>query len=69
KPENPEISAVALVPAKTLQDTAKALTSGDQVTSPIRHTSCTACRAGQTVQSPPRKRTIRRAHLRVRLAG
>nr|WP_239080796.1 DNA polymerase III subunit beta [Streptomyces coelicoflavus] len=31
KPENPEISAVALVPAKTLQDTAKALTSGDQV--------------------------------------
>jgi DNA polymerase-3 subunit beta len=31
KPENPDISAVALVPAKTLQDTAKALTSGDQV--------------------------------------
>src|SRR5690606_15600803 len=31
KPENPEVSAVALVPAKTLQDTAKALTSGDQV--------------------------------------
>lgn len=32
KPENPEASAVALVPAKTLLDTAKALTSGDQVT-------------------------------------
>ncbi|MGW5510752.1 DNA polymerase III subunit beta [Streptomyces albogriseolus] len=31
KPENPEASAVALVPAKTLLDTAKALTSGDQV--------------------------------------
>jgi DNA polymerase-3 subunit beta len=32
KPENPEASAVALVPAKTLLDTAKALTSGDSVT-------------------------------------
>ena len=31
KPENPDASAVALVPAKTLLDTAKALTSGDQV--------------------------------------
>ena len=32
KPENPDASAVALVPAKTLLDTAKSLTSGDQVT-------------------------------------
>ncbi|MCH0538765.1 DNA polymerase III subunit beta [Streptomyces sp. MUM 203J] len=32
KPESPEASAVALVPAKTLLDTAKALTSGDTVT-------------------------------------
>jgi DNA polymerase-3 subunit beta len=32
KPEVPDISAVALVPAKTLLDTAKALTSGDTVT-------------------------------------
>jgi DNA polymerase-3 subunit beta len=32
KPEAPDISAVALVPAKTLLDTAKALTSGDTVT-------------------------------------
>ena len=32
KPENPDASAVALVPAKTLLDTAKALTSGDSVT-------------------------------------
>ncbi|WP_406151870.1 DNA polymerase III subunit beta [Streptomyces sp. NBC_01012] len=32
KPENAEASAVALVPAKTLLDTAKALTSGDTVT-------------------------------------
>ncbi|MFD7897752.1 DNA polymerase III subunit beta [Streptomyces sp. MnatMP-M17] len=32
KPESPEISAVALVPAKTLLDTAKALTNGDTVT-------------------------------------
>ncbi|MFE7134202.1 DNA polymerase III subunit beta [Streptomyces sp. NPDC057638] len=32
KPENPETSAVALVPAKTLLDTAKSLTSGDTVT-------------------------------------
>lgn len=32
KPENPDTSAVALVPAKTLLDTAKALTSGDIVT-------------------------------------
>ncbi|MCX4824365.1 DNA polymerase III subunit beta [Streptomyces sp. NBC_01142] len=32
KPENPDTSAVALVPAKTLLDTAKALTSGDTVT-------------------------------------
>ncbi|MFE2290727.1 DNA polymerase III subunit beta [Streptomyces sp. NPDC012389] len=32
KPEDPEASAVALVPAKTLLDTAKALTSGDTVT-------------------------------------
>lgn len=31
KPEDPEASAVALVPAKTLLDTAKALTSGDSV--------------------------------------
>ncbi|MER6915255.1 DNA polymerase III subunit beta [Streptomyces sp. NPDC000594] len=31
KPENPEASAVALVPAKTLLDTAKSLTSGDTV--------------------------------------
>ncbi|MER7790294.1 DNA polymerase III subunit beta [Streptomyces sp. NPDC097640] len=31
KPETPDISAVALVPAKTLQDTAKSLTSGDTV--------------------------------------
>jgi DNA polymerase-3 subunit beta len=31
KPENPEASAVALVPAKTLLDTAKALTGGDSV--------------------------------------
>ena len=31
-PENPDASAVALVPAKTLLDTAKALTSGDTVT-------------------------------------
>ncbi|MDK0520790.1 DNA polymerase III subunit beta [Streptomyces sp. ML-6] len=32
KPENPDASAVALVPAKTLLDTAKALTSGNTVT-------------------------------------
>ncbi|MFI5756048.1 DNA polymerase III subunit beta [Streptomyces sp. NPDC051569] len=32
KPEVPDASAVALVPAKTLLDTAKALTSGDTVT-------------------------------------
>ncbi|WP_411081631.1 DNA polymerase III subunit beta [Streptomyces sp. cmx-18-6] len=32
KPEDPKASAVALVPAKTLLDTAKALTSGDTVT-------------------------------------
>ncbi|MFE0421434.1 DNA polymerase III subunit beta [Streptomyces sp. NPDC058953] len=32
KPEDAETSAVALVPAKTLLDTAKALTSGDTVT-------------------------------------
>ncbi|WP_405413767.1 DNA polymerase III subunit beta [Streptomyces rubiginosohelvolus] len=32
KPENADVSAVALVPAKTLLDTAKALTSGDTVT-------------------------------------
>ncbi|WP_236241711.1 DNA polymerase III subunit beta [Streptomyces sp. CC228A] len=32
KPESPDTSAVALVPAKTLLDTAKALTSGDSVT-------------------------------------
>ncbi|MFC8275787.1 MULTISPECIES: DNA polymerase III subunit beta [unclassified Streptomyces] len=32
KPEAPDASAVALVPAKTLLDTAKALTSGDTVT-------------------------------------
>ncbi|MFE9368733.1 DNA polymerase III subunit beta [Streptomyces sp. NPDC006711] len=32
KPEHPDASAVALVPAKTLLDTAKALTSGDTVT-------------------------------------
>ncbi|MGW7096824.1 DNA polymerase III subunit beta [Streptomyces sp. NPDC054874] len=32
KPENADASAVALVPAKTLLDTAKALTSGDTVT-------------------------------------
>ncbi|MFI6344837.1 DNA polymerase III subunit beta [Streptomyces sp. NPDC050560] len=32
KPEESETSAVALVPAKTLLDTAKALTSGDSVT-------------------------------------
>lgn len=32
KPENPDASAVALVPAKTLLDTAKSLTSGDTVT-------------------------------------
>ncbi|MEW2548088.1 DNA polymerase III subunit beta [Streptomyces sp. NPDC047002] len=32
KPEAPDTSAVALVPAKTLLDTAKALTSGDTVT-------------------------------------
>ncbi|MFE3740018.1 DNA polymerase III subunit beta [Streptomyces sp. NPDC059096] len=32
KPESPDISAVALVPAKTLLDTAKALTNGDTVT-------------------------------------
>ncbi len=31
KPEAPDISAVALVPAKTLLDTAKSLTSGDTV--------------------------------------
>ncbi|MCX4512001.1 DNA polymerase III subunit beta [Streptomyces sp. NBC_01619] len=31
KPESPDASAVALVPAKTLLDTAKALTSGDTV--------------------------------------
>ncbi|BBA98722.1 putative DNA polymerase III beta subunit [Actinacidiphila reveromycinica] len=31
KPEQADISAVALVPAKTLQDTAKSLTSGDTV--------------------------------------
>ncbi|MEU3402522.1 DNA polymerase III subunit beta [Streptomyces sp. NPDC006670] len=31
KPENPDTSAVALVPAKTLLDTAKSLTSGDTV--------------------------------------
>jgi DNA polymerase III subunit beta len=31
KPETPDISAVALVPAKTLLDTAKALTNGDTV--------------------------------------
>ncbi|MDN3294065.1 DNA polymerase III subunit beta [Streptomyces ficellus] len=32
KPESPDASAVALVPAKTLLDTAKALTNGDTVT-------------------------------------
>ncbi|MBT2490544.1 DNA polymerase III subunit beta [Streptomyces sp. ISL-96] len=32
KPEDPEASAVALVPAKTLLDTAKSLTNGDTVT-------------------------------------
>ncbi|UNO40966.1 DNA polymerase III subunit beta [Streptomyces sp. MST-110588] len=32
KPENPDASAVALVPAKTLLDTAKSLSSGDTVT-------------------------------------
>ncbi|MEU0392503.1 DNA polymerase III subunit beta [Streptomyces sp. NPDC006208] len=32
KPESPDVSAVALVPAKTLLDTAKSLTSGDTVT-------------------------------------
>jgi DNA polymerase-3 subunit beta len=32
KPEDPDASAVALVPAKTLLDTAKSLTSGDTVT-------------------------------------
>ncbi|RSS84503.1 DNA polymerase III subunit beta [Streptomyces sp. WAC06614] len=32
KPEDPNASAVALVPAKTLLDTAKSLTSGDTVT-------------------------------------
>jgi DNA polymerase-3 subunit beta len=32
KPENPDASAVALVPAKTLLDTAKALGAGDTVT-------------------------------------
>ncbi|MFV0128885.1 DNA polymerase III subunit beta [Streptomyces sp. HMX112] len=32
KPESPDASAVALVPAKTLLDTAKSLTSGDTVT-------------------------------------
>ncbi|MEO5875639.1 MAG: DNA polymerase III subunit beta [Streptosporangiaceae bacterium] len=31
KPENPDFSAVALVPAKTLADTAKSLTSGAEV--------------------------------------
>ncbi|CAM4188411.1 DNA polymerase III subunit beta [Nocardiopsis rhodophaea] len=31
KPENPELSVVALVPAKTLHDTAKSLTSGAEV--------------------------------------
>ncbi|GAB3446518.1 DNA polymerase III subunit beta [Streptomonospora sediminis] len=31
KPENPDVSAVALVPAKTLADTAKSLTSGAEV--------------------------------------
>ena len=31
KPENPELSAVALVPAKTLHETAKSLTSGAEV--------------------------------------
>ncbi|GHC73852.1 DNA polymerase III subunit beta [Nocardiopsis terrae] len=31
KPENPDLSAVALVPAKTLHDTAKTLTSGAEV--------------------------------------
>ncbi|MFW5415402.1 DNA polymerase III subunit beta [Nocardiopsis sp. CNT-189] len=31
KPEDPELSAVALVPAKTLADTAKSLTSGAEV--------------------------------------
>ncbi|MEU3307870.1 DNA polymerase III subunit beta [Nocardiopsis sp. NPDC006832] len=31
KPANPELSAVALVPAKTLHDTAKSLTSGAEV--------------------------------------
>ncbi|MCY9786622.1 DNA polymerase III subunit beta [Nocardiopsis sp. EMB25] len=31
KPENPELSAVALVPARTLHDTAKSLTSGAEV--------------------------------------
>lgn len=31
KPENPELSAIALVPAKTLHDTAKTLTSGAEV--------------------------------------
>ncbi|WP_017624926.1 DNA polymerase III subunit beta, partial [Nocardiopsis chromatogenes] len=31
-PENPDVSAVALVPAKTLADTAKSLTSGAEVT-------------------------------------
>ena len=31
KPENPELSAVALVPAKTLADTAKSLTSGAEI--------------------------------------
>lgn len=32
KPENPDASAVALVPAKTLQEIANSLTSGDTVT-------------------------------------
>ena len=31
KPENPELSAVALVPAKTLHDTVKTLTSGAEI--------------------------------------
>ncbi|GAA0981102.1 DNA polymerase III subunit beta [Nocardiopsis sp. NPDC006198] len=31
KPENPDLSAVALVPAKTLHDTAKSLTSGAEI--------------------------------------
>lgn len=56
KPEDPETSAVALVPAKTLLDTAKALTSGDSVTIalayPVRARGSLASRAPAAAPPP-----------------